>query len=108
MTVGNKWLQYLAALSLSLSLPTAALASPAPTGRPLVVSAAAANRVQQLAAPSATATPDAKPNPNPWTQISWVQEFARFWQSQMVAGPRMASLDEIPSLAGVLDELRRA
>jgi hypothetical protein len=108
MTVGNKWLQYLTALSLSLPAVAHALPPTPSTARPVTVSAAATAKLQAYAA-AGTVVPDAKPRPNPWGQITWIQEGWANWAraADLKTSGAQASLDQVPSLAGLLDDVTR-
>lgn len=108
MTVGNKWLQYLMALSLSLPAIAQASELQAPSVKPVTVSAAATAKLRGYAdAARAAATPDAKKQP--WGQITWIQEGWANWAR--AASPQVAAastLEDVPSLAALLDEVKNA
>jgi hypothetical protein len=106
MTVGNKWLQYLTALALSLPVVAHTSQSSASPANSVTVSAAATAKLRGYADAARVVSPDAKPQP--WGQITWIQEGWANWAraAQAQASPP-ASLEEVPSLTALLDDVTR-
>jgi hypothetical protein len=108
MTVGNKWLQYLAALSLSLPVVAQASSFSQPTAvRPVVVSAAASAKLRRYADVGRTPTVTPYAQGGPWMRIVFIQEWERFYQNSGTAQAPQAPIEHVPSLAALLDDVKK-
>jgi hypothetical protein len=108
MTVGNKWLQYLAALSLSLPVAAQASTLSQPTAvKPVVVSAAASAKLRRYADVSRAPTVTPYAQGGPWLRVTWVQEWERFYQNSGTAQAPQAPLEHVPSLTALLDDVNK-
>jgi hypothetical protein len=105
MTVRNKWLQYLTALSLSLPALAHASQPSQPSVKPVTISAAAAAKLRGYADAARSVIPDAKPQP--WGRVTWIQEgWANWARAAAAQASAAAPLEQVPSLAALLDDVK--